>query len=118
MTRSNYITTLCTEVEEILFWKSRSKWRGGGVPSSNDGCEIFKRGLHHVSYILLLTIIQCGEVFSQILKNLEKNMTTKAGIALAGQIQNRSSQNIIPFVKVALDQRSSKLNIISIVKNS
>ena len=62
--------------------------------------------------------LQCGEVFSQILKKLEKIMTTKAGIALAGQIQNRSSQNIIPFVKVALDQRSSKLNIIWIVKNS
>ena len=29
-------------------------------------------------------------------------MTTKA--ALAGQIQNRSSQNIIPFLKDALDR--------------
>ena len=46
MTRSNYdTTTLCSEVEEILFWKSRSKWRGGGVPLSNDGFRILKRGL-------------------------------------------------------------------------
>ena len=35
-------------------------------------------------------------------------MTTKAGIALAGQIQNRSSQIIIPFVEVAL-HRSEEL---------
>ena len=35
---------------------------------------------------------------------LEKIVTTKAEIALAGQIQNRSSQNIILFVKDALDQ--------------
>jgi hypothetical protein len=89
MTRSNYDTTLCIEVEEILFWKSRSKWKGGGVPSSNDGCEIFTP---------CLILLQCGEVFSQTLKifPFRKNYDYLSLLAL---VQRSSNLNKILIVK-------------------
>ena len=65
------------------------------------------KSLTEVHIITMWTRLRkCGEVFMQIFKNLEKIMTSKPGIALAGQIQNRSSQNIIHIVEIVLDHNS------------